>query len=310
MIVHQPYAFRALKWVDTQATVQAINRYIVTDYSFMQGNEFLKLRDFEGQTTLKPVVVYGLSDVEKDIPSFNHPLVNAKNNWIALDLRQLVKVDKESGQVSVRSEGDYALSVQRFILSGMWATGKHSAVYAYKFPHLVYGEFVATSLTRKFGLHMGDQIRLKVLACLYYASLFVDKLTQEDLEKLRIRLKNEVLAEDILDDIFKEVDLMTSLDGFGQACYNVTGNIRLKGLDYNVLVSVFSSSWFGLNAKETILLGMDHPPTWCALVYSCLTQRSFKNSGLAKIVEQKDKKDAGKEYLDALVYQSKTYKID
>lgn len=310
MIVQQPYEFRALKWVDTKDTVNAINRYIVTDYSYMQGSEFLKIRPFEGDTTLQPVMVYGLSDVEKDISAFSHPLMNVKNNWIAMDLRQMVHVDKETGQVKVRSEGDYQLSVQRFILSGMWATGKQSAVYAFKFPHIVYGEFLATSLARKFGLHMGDQIRLKVLGCLYYASLFVDKLSDEDLDKLRIRLKNEVLVEDILDDIFKERDLMTSLDGFGQACYNVTGNIRLKSLDYNVLVSILSTSWFGLNAKETLLLGMDHPPTWCALVYSCLTQRSFKNSGLAKIVEQKDKKDAGKEYLDALVYHTKTYKAD
>lgn len=310
MIVKQPYGFRALKWVDTQDTVNAINRYIVTDYSYLQDHEFLKIRSFEGDVTLKPVMVYGMTDVEKDIQVFNHPLVNLKNDWIALDLRQVVSLDRETGKLRIRSEGEYQLFVQRFILSGMWATGKQSAVYAFKFPHIVYGEFVSASLARKFGLHMGDQIRLKVLACLYYASLFTEQLTDDDLDKLRIRLKNEVLVDDILDDIFKERDLMTSLDGFGQACYNVTGNIRLKHLDYNVLVTVFSTSWFGLNAKEMILLAMDHPPTWCALVYSCLTQRSFKNSGLAKTVEQKDKKDAGKEFLDELIYHTKTYKVD
>lgn len=310
MIIHQPYDFRSLQWVDTKDTVNAINRYIVTDYGYLQDLQMLKIRPFEGQTTLKPVVLYGMTDIEKDVPVFNHPLVNAKNNWIALDLRQAVTFDKHDNALRVRNEAEYQLLVHRFILSGMWAVGNHSAVYAFKFPHLVFGEFVSTNLARKFGLHMGDQIRLKVLACLYYASRFTDQLTDDDLTKLHIRLKNEVFAQDILDDIFQERDLMTDLDGFAKACYNVTGNIRLKDLDYNVLVTVFATTWFGLNAKEMILLALDHPPTWCALVYACLTQRSFKNSGLNKTVEQKDKKDAGKDFLNELVYYTKTQKQD
>ena len=308
MIVDHPYAFRGLKWLDNKDTIDAINRYIVTDYSYIKSNEFLKIRPFEGDSTLKPVVVYGMTDIEKDIPIFAHPLINPKNEWIALDLRQALAFDKEDNQLRIRNEGEYQLLVHRFILSGMWAVGKREAVYGFKFPHLVYGEFVSQSLARKFGLHMGDQIKLKVLACMYYASLFVPTLTDEDLDKLRIRLKNEVLVESLLDEIFTQRDLMDGLDNFGQACYNVTGNIRLKNLDYNVLVTVFATSWFGLNAKEMILLGLDHPPTWCALVYACLTQRSFKNAALAKTVDQRDKRDAGKEFLTELVYHTKNYK--
>ena len=310
MIIKHPYDFRSLQWVDTKDTINEINRYIVADYGYLREREMLKIRPFEGSVDLKPVVLYGMTAVEKDIPVFNHPLVNTKNEWIALDLRQAVSFDSQEGTVRIRNDGEYQLLVHRFILSGMWAVGKQSAVYGFKFPHLVYGEFISTSLARKFGLHMGDQIRLKVLACLYYASLFTEQLTDDDLTKLRIRLKAEVLVDDILDDVFKERDLMTSLNGFAKACYNVTGNIRLKDMDFNVLVTVFATSWFGLNAKEMVLLSLDHPPTWCALVYACLTQRSFKNAGLAKIVEQRNKKNIGEEYLTELVYYTKTYKAD
>lgn len=310
MIIKQPYEFRSLKWVDTKDTANAINRYIVSDYSYNQANQLLALRDFEGDSTLKPVLLYGLTTVEKDVPIFNHPLVNEKNHWIALDLRQCLTVEQSTGELRVRNEGEYQLLVQRFIMSGMWAVGKQSAIYAFRFPHLVFGEFVSTSLANKFGLHMGDQIRLKVLAQMYYASLFVEQLTDDDLDKLRIRLAGEVLSDDIFDDVFKERDLMSDLDSFGQACYNVTGNVRLKNLDYNVLVTVFANTWFGLNAKEMVLLALNHPPTWCALVYTCLTQNSFKNAGLTKIVEKRNKKDAGKDYLNELVYHTKTYKAD
>lgn len=311
MLITQPYEFRSLKWIETQEIVNAINRFIVTDYAYYKDQQFLKLKDFEGQVKIQPVILTGATDTEKDIPVFNHPLYNPKNGWMALDLRQALTFDKTDNQVHIRNEGEYQLLVHRFILSAMWATGQTSAVYSYKFPHVVYGEFVSTSLARKFGLHMGDQIRLKVLASMYYASRFVPgSLSDDDLDKLRIRMKNEVFAEDLFDMVFAQRELMTDLDGFAKACYDVTGNIRLKNLDYNVLVTVFANTWFGLNAKETVLLALDHPPTWCALVYACLTQRSFRNAGLAKTVESRDKKDAGKNFLTELVYHTKTYKAD
>ena len=310
MIIKQPYDFRSLQWIDTKETVNAINRYIVSDYAYSGADQFLHLRPFEGDGQIKPVILYGLTDTEKDVPIFNHPLLNEKNNWMALDLRQCLTLEKETGELRVRNEAEYQMLVQRFILSGMWVTGKQSAVYAFKFPHFVYGDFVSTSLTNKFGLHAGDQIRLKVLAEMYYASQFVEQLTDEDLDKLRVRLKSEVLVEDLLDEVFELRDLMGNLDDFGEACYRVTSNIRLKNLDYNVLVTVFANTWFGLNAKEMVLLALQHPPTWCALVYACLTQRSFRNAGLAKIVEKRDKKDAGKDFLNELVYHTKTYKAD
>ena len=311
MILTQPYNFRGLKWVDQKATIQGIQRYIITEYSYLQGKQLLNLLPFDGEYTLQPVVLYGTSAVEKEIPVFGHPLVDPDNRWIALDLRQVVKTDPQTQEVSVRNDAEYQMAVQRFILSGIWATGKYPVVYGYKFPHLVYGEFVSTALARKFGLHAGDQARLKALACVYYASLFQDgELTDDELNKLRIRLKNELYVEEVLNDAFELKSLMTGLDGFGQACYEMTQNVRLKGLDYNGLVAVFATSWFGLNAKEVMLTALEHPPTWCALVFASLTERSYKNSALAKAVEQKNKRDAGKEFLDELGYYTKTYQAN
>lgn len=311
MILKQPYAFRGLKWLDLKDIFNGINRYIITDYSYLKDRQLVNVSPFEGDTTLNPVILYGQTSSEKEIPIFNHPLVNEQNRWIALDLRQVATFDKEHSAVRIRNDGEYQMLVRRYVLSGMWAVGKQPAVYGLKFPHLVYGEFIASTLAKKFGLHMGDQIRLKALACLFYTSLFTEAaLTDEDLGKLRVRMKEELIPEDLLDEVFLQKELMTTLDGFGEACFNVTNNVRLKNLDYNVLVSIFSMTWFGLNAKETILLALEHPPTWVALVFACLTNRSFKNSALAKTVEQKDRRNAGSDFLTDLVHQVNQYKQD
>lgn len=308
MIANQPYDTRGLKWVDPKQIVDGINRFIVTDYGYIKDKTLTKVKPFQGtHVDLNPIMLLGSTSAENDIPAFGHPLVNEKNRWIAVDLRQAVTKPDENGNVSIRNDAEYQLLIYRFVLSGIWTIGERSAVYGFKFPHLVFGDFISNTLQNKFGLHMGDQIRLKVLACAYYSSLFVDTFGEEDKDKLRIRLKKDIAFDGLIDEVLDAAGNFSNMDDFCDACYRVTGNIRLKGLDYNAMVSAFATSWFGLNSKEVILCALEHPPTWCALVYSSLTQRGFKNSAVAKFVDQRNKRDAGKEYLNELANQVRNY---
>lgn len=315
MILKEPTDFRGLRFGKNPDTMRQIDRYIVSDYSYMESGQLLKLRDFTSDhLTLKPVVLYGLTTVEKDIPHFAHPLVNFNNKWIALDIRQSVSVKQadmgSSSAVGIRNDSEYQLAVQRFVLSGMWAVGKIDAVYGFTFPHLVFGDWLGSNISKKFGLTMGDQVRLTVLALIYYAHLFTDGFTDDDLMKLKLRLKAEIYTDALVDEVYKAAGTLGTLDDFCQACFAVTNNIRLKGFEFPSLVSVLSNNWFGLNASEVVMTALGHPPTWIALVYSSLTQKSFRNSYIAKTTEARNKRGAGDDFLKELTFLTSNYKVE
>lgn len=309
MILKDPYQFRALKAYNINKIKEDINKYIVIDYAHIKQRETVKLNAFRGDNvSLNSVILYGLSDIEKDIPAFNHPVVNTENNWIALDLRSTLKLNENKDFYEIRNESEYNLSIRRFILTGIFSTGHMSAVYGLQFPHIVYGEWLSDNLTKKFGLDMHDKLKLNILAQIYYTTLFNDFITQEDIEKLGIRNKDNLFVTSLLTDVYSSIEKLENIDDFCAACYSVTRNVRLKNLDFIVLANVLGNNWMSSYGKDLVLLALDHPPTWISIVYSALTQKSFKKSYITTIVDKLNKKKRGEEFLQSLVSLTHEYK--
>ena len=311
MILNNPYDFKILKLLNNSQLVYNINKYIATDYIYIKEKEKLKLKQFKNNyITLNPVILYGLSDIEKDITPFNHPIINIDNKWIALDLRQIVKLTSDKENYEIRNENEYNLAIQRFILTGMWAIGKQSSLYSLKLPHLVFASWLSENLTKKFGLDMNNQLQLRILALIYYSKLFTNDYSEEDFNKLIVRLKEDILVPKLIEEVYNKIDKLETIDDFCECCYKVTNNIRLKNFDLNVLVNVLSNNWIGLNGKELVMLALEHPPTWISLVYASLTQRSFTKNYIANIVDKFNKRGAGDDFLKSLVYLIREFKED
>ncbi len=310
MILKEPYAFKSLKLLNNQHTVTNINKYIAIDYVYLKEKIKIQLKPFtDTHMTLNPVVLLGLSDIEKDIPMFNHPIINLEHNWIALDLRNYVRLNETKSDYEVKNEAEYAFAIQRFILSGMWFVNKQSSVYGLKLGHFAFATWLSDNLTRKFGLDLNNQLQLKILALIYYAHLFVDKFDQDELSKLIIRAKEDVLIPRLLEEVYEKCGELETIDDFCRACYDVTGNIRLKDLDYTVLTNVLANNWIGTTGKEITLLSLEHPPTWLALVYTSITQRSYKKTFIATVVDRLNKRGKGDEFLNTLVTITRDYKL-
>lgn len=309
MLLKEPYQFKTLKLVNNAETVANINRYITIDYVYIKEKEKIKIKPFSNHhLTLNPVILYGLSDVEKSIPVFNHPIVNVEHKWIALDLRSCVQLSDDKESYEIRNESEFNLALQRFILTAMWFVEKESALYTLKLAHFAFANWLSDNLTKKFGLDMNNQLQLKILALIYYSRLFTDTYTEDDFTKLLVRSKDEIVIPKLLEEVRDQIGDLETIDDFCKACYDVTKNIRLKNLDYNVMVNIVANNWVGGSGKELAMLSLEHPPTWISLVYSSLTQRSFKKSYITGIVDKMDKRGKGEEFLKALIGITKDYK--
>lgn len=309
MLLKEPYQFKTLNLINNVETISDINKYITIDYAYIKEKEKIKIKPFSNiHVTLNPVILYGLSDIEKTIPIFNHPIINLEHKWIALDLRSFVKPTSDKESYEIRNESEYNLNLQRFILSGMWFVDKESSLYSLKLAHFAFASWLSDNLTKKFGLDLNNQLQLRILSLIYYSKLFTDNYTDDDFMKLLVRSKDDIIAPKLIEDIYENISDLNNIDDFCKSCYDITKNIRLKNLDFNVLVNIISNNWIGTASKELTMLALEHPPTWISLVYSSLTQRSFKKSYITGIVDKMDKRGKGEEFLKALISITKDYK--
>lgn len=309
MLLKDPYSAKILKLLNKEQIITNINKYIITSYPYIKEKEKIHFKPFKSNfVELNPVVLYGLTDIEKDIPPFNHPLINPENKWIALDLRQIVSPSSDKESYTIRNSSEYELHIERFILTGMWYVDKSTIIYGYKLPHIAFGNWLSENLTRKFGLNLNNQIELKILALIYYAKMFTDHFTDEDFTRLTIRLKDEIFVTDLMQDVYNKIEKLEDIDDFCSNCYAVTGNIRLKNLDYTVLLNTLNNNWLGLYGKELTMLSLEHPPTWVSLCYGAITQRSFNKNFIANVVDKLNKRGKGEEFIKALTLNTKEYR--
>lgn len=304
MILKEPYSSKSLKLYNAQSNIAEVNRYITIDYAYIKTKEKLKIKPFtDGRVTINPVILYGLSDTEKSIIPLNHPLYSPSNNWGALDLRNFVKVSNDGTTYEIRNESEYRLTITRFILTSLWYVGNQSSLYSLELAHFAFSSWLSDNLASKFGLDLGDKLKLRVLANIYYARLFKEYPDSDELDMLLIRAKNDGMIPTLFKEVYEQVsdpDALNSIDDFCRKCYAVTGNVRLKDLDYLVLVNIIQVNWMGANGKELISLALEHPPTWISMVYAAITQRTFKRNYVTTVVERLSKRGNGDAFVKAL----------
>lgn len=298
MILREPYDSKNLKMFNMREVVVEVNRYITLDYAYLKNKEKVKIKPFVGtEGELKPVVLYGITESEREIIPLTHPFFSKENAWVVLDLRNFVKVDDKREGYEIRNESEYRLALIKYVLSSLWSVGKQSSLYSLELAHFSFASWLSDNLASKFGLEFGDKVRLRTLAALYYSRMFSDVHEDDELDKLLIRGKKDMIVPELLKEIYEKAGNMNTIEGFCEMCYEVTGNVRLKGLDYVVLSNIISGNWLGAHGKELSLLALEHPPTWVALVYASITQRSYKRSFITTIVEKQSKRGKDVDYV-------------
>lgn len=283
--------------------LEGVRKYVITDYYFIREKLADKIKSFSNEDVyLDPVVLCGLSLIEDEIDHVTQALIDAENKISVLDLRFCTKPNRDKTGVEVRNDSEYTFTVNKYILSNLWYVGKTAEIKDLKFGYIVFSSWLSDNLSKRFGLDMGDTYKIKVLSLMYYHSLFCESLSKDECDKLFIRFKSEfLLSSEMVDEIYAKVGAkLGNAESFCEACYAVTDNVRFKGFNMAVLSTIIANSWFGLNAKENIMVGMEYPPVFVAMIQAALESRSYSKSNLGVLIARLNKKSKGDEFLKAL----------
>ena len=255
---------------------------------------------------VKPVFITGSFSSEDKIPLFTHPISIFNfngNSYLCTDLRLFIRKGDMFDDIEkrIRNTTEYDFTKSRAVLNLVWiAEGAGSIKNDLRFCEVVYAAWLSQVISRAFALDFKDQTIVSIMASLFYQSLFgdIDSLSEEDKHKLTVHTMETTKApSDLVKEVVDKIKPFKDIHDWCEQLNTVLENVRFTKFNAAVLLNAISTSWYGQNAKEILAVSLEHPPTWCAMVYTALKQRTYKNSMVYQVAERMGKRGAADQFL-------------
>jgi hypothetical protein len=247
--------------------------------------------------------ITGRPVVEANIPSFAHPievvtLHPLKQEYLAIDVRPFVRVLENNGEVSVaiKNKTEYTLARARLAMAKIWMTSGPDALSGFStLPCSIFSSWISENVRHRFVLDPADQLKMAIVAAFYYQTLFVPdcEFSAEQREQFNAVCIRALKAPAKI--VFETTDKITKLENISDFCETVKvilENPRLENFNAGLLITILKNTWFGTNSAEMLGVSLEYPPTWISLVYASMSERTYRDSNLAKIAERYSKRNA------------------
>ena len=283
----------------------------------------LKVAQVNGQLnklTHTTFTVEGFRGDEIAINSFAHPLVfsteslygstDRTEHLIACDMRPYGHYDSHQDKFIIRNLVDYKFAITRTNLNNIWINNDPSILRNLgEFPMTIYAQWISERLARSFNLDPREQLDVAIVAGIFYYSLFQEELNLVDLRADELKITRKVAmavncqAADvtrILKEIM-EIQSMNTIHDFCQVIKTMIG-IRFENLNAGVLFSLLKNSWYGAtNSLEVVCSALEHPPTWLTMLASAISERTFKKSAIALLIERNNRGGVDEQFVRSVL---------
>jgi hypothetical protein len=255
------------------------------------------------------LLVQSMRGASSAIPAFNHPLYIGKKdaahlmpngdwkqgNFLAIDLRACGSWNEDTNEFTVKNSMLYKTKLWRAALTGIWLEqGPESVRNMTGMACSVFASWISESISRRYGLDAKTQYDLMILSGLFYMSNHVNGMEFESAKENRylssIATSLRVQLKDVI-DLYDRVKLIHSVDDFCKKASTELGNIRLSELNAGVLTLIMKNTWYGDNNAESILVAMEHPPTWLSILLESYTNTAMRKTAIFKLTDQRQYKD-------------------
>lgn len=266
--------------------------------------------DVHPRGNVHPLFLTGVYPSETQIPSFTHPIIIFNyqgKDYLCTDIRTFIRKGTTPDDImsGIRNKSEVDFAVSRSVLNLAWVTGGISEIRNnFRMAAKVYSSLIAGTVAREYNLDFRDETLVLIAAEYFYRSLFIPqgKISEETKEDLAIHtIKSTNAPSDLVHRVFDNMPDFNNITDWCKGLQTVTENPRLQNFNFGSLLELLRNAWGYNEGKRVIAVALEHPPTWCAMVYAALTDRGLKNSAVARVAERISKRGAGEEYLRAYI---------
>lgn len=259
--------------------------------------------------------MYGLYKVVPglaDIPPFAHPVTIVQKDSDGyeraatyVDVRSFTRRDV-NGEIKVTGIMDHNFAMLRGFLQQIWhgddwISLQNLGIYQVT----MFSRWLGGMLTRRFALAPETQMRMAVISSFYYLCLFLDDQVSADgelPENERLRIATMIAratminAEEVL-NIMSGFKVARDANGLVELIKNESQTVRFESFNLAQLYATVTGGWFGFNAKETLAVALEHPPTFIAIALMASQERGYRNTEFGRISEQYKNADNLKSFI-------------
>ncbi|BEG72649.1 hypothetical protein RVBP21_2770 [Pseudomonas phage BRkr] len=225
------------------------------------------------------------------IPNFTQIINVGEPNKprLLIDSRQYMKFDARSQKYSLIAQNDWQFQCVRLALNNRLLSGDEAFFNRLSdLPAKVFHRWVSGVLITRYNLPIESQMALFVITAYYYYAMSTPELRQpgEEREKFApiISRCTSVPPEFVLD----VAATMGKLENASDLIHEMSVNSRQQRtgeLKFGDLFALISTSWFGVNSRENVGVALEHLPTFIALLYMAIAERSYRKTVITQRVE-------------------------
>jgi len=257
---------------------------------------------------ITPVFITGCRDSEKMIPLFTHPISVKNSNgksYLFTDMRLYIRAGADLYNIGqfVRRAEEFEFNRNRGIASLAWAardTGRFEM--GMRFAGLVFASVIGQALGRTETLDYVEQIKVQIVALAYYNTLFHEgPVDYKENEGLRMAVaqyasQNMRMPTTEVTNLLKTFEPMGT---FADMCSQISKTIQsslLKELNPRVMLNLLSTIWFSTNSQQLLAVAMEHPPTWCSILYYVMSYNNNMRSTIGQTIQAQGRGGKGADF--------------
>ncbi|MNF25392.1 hypothetical protein D3C87_1129390 [compost metagenome] len=225
-------------------------------------------------------------------PSEEHEDVNLFTQYVnlgtdqeprlVLDGRPYMRYDRRTGTYRLTAENDYMFQCIRGALTLRLMKGDKAAIRRLgDVPLIAFTRWITLALSQKFNLDLAAELKVSIAVAYYFLGMSDDDIATD--AEARMQMANIVqrVTKAELRLVMEVADTIKSLKTFDDLARTVSedlGTIRMGKLKYPDIWTLVAGSFSGVNYRENVGVALEHLPTFIAMVYCALEDRSYRKS--------------------------------
>lgn len=256
-----------------------------------------KLREMLVRREVGPVLtsnedfkLVGLVNVDYDIFPFEEPLYSRRDKTYIVDMRSFVTSVSTPQHYTVNAQRDFQSRTVFGTLHALWDQ-KHYHLFREDFKGA--GEYFVMFLTNVISLQYSlsplEKANLSALVSLYWCQLCdPDWYSYDENTKSAKAVKFTTTPKNEIEVILSKNIIYGNIQELGESMVKAVDSVKLKDMDALGLYNITANKTFGYNMEEFLGASLEYPPAWVTIMYSSLTDKSFRNSFIARLAKRDD----------------------
>lgn len=307
MIFLTPYHTTACHGHVLSTVVDAIIKSAVSDNSL--DNNIVKAKDVwcltdTGASQQAPAfgqpIMFDKLETSKYTPYFGESNSHDSRFFTVIDARPFGRYNTAAAKFDIKNRVEFNLAMLKAATTEYWINGGVSSMQNFSpLPMIIFASWISENVARRFNLDVREQASLATYAAYYYLSLFTNDEVIKEQERSRyamiISKGLRLNASEVL-NLLETTEPPQNISDFCTRAELAVGTVRLKDFNKLVLFSLIGGTWFGTNARETVCVALEHPPTWISLLTAAYSERGFTKSGISQLTERNSNRELGKNF--------------